>query len=93
MAGDVTVKVLREIRDEIRSTRQELKDEIRGLSGRIDQTNDRLGKVEGAVLEMAGQQRFVVRYLRGLTARDRHLEADVDDLRGRVEVLEEKTKT
>ena len=110
MTGEMSVEILREIRDEIRSTRHELKAEIhdlktelttevqglrtevQGLGARVDETNERLQNVEGAMLDVAQQQRFVVRYLKGLTARDRRIEADVADLRGRVEILEKKGK-
>jgi len=88
MAGDVTVQILREIRDEIRG----LGGRIDQTNERLDQTNERLGKVEGAVLDVAAQQRFVVRYLKALTGRDRRLEADVAELQGRVEVLEKTGK-
>jgi hypothetical protein len=59
---------------------------------RLDQMNGRLGNVEAGVREMAGQQRFVVRWLKALTGRDHRIEADVAELRERVEVLEEKSK-
>jgi septal ring factor EnvC (AmiA/AmiB activator) len=80
MAGaDLTVKILREIRDEIRNTNQ-----------RLDQTNQRLDKVDGTLLDLAEQQRFVVRYVKALSERDSRMDVDVADLRARVEVLEKK---
>jgi chromosome segregation ATPase len=107
MTSDVTVEILREIRDEIRGTRHELRSELEELrvdlgSARLElkaelgatrqELSERLASVEGATLDVAQQQRFVVRYLKGLTARDRHLEAQVAQLEGRVEVLEKKSK-
>jgi hypothetical protein len=107
MQGDVTVEILREIRDEIRGTRHELKTELGELKTELkaelgelkaelgatrQELSERLSNVEGATLEVAQQQRFVVRYLKGFTARDRALEAEVADLRGRVEILEKKSK-
>lgn len=102
---DITVEILRQIRDEIVCTRTELRDEIAStrtelsteiastraeLSARIDQTNTRLTAVETTLLDLAEQQRFVVRHLGALTARDRKLEDDVDELRGRVEAIERR---
>jgi hypothetical protein len=42
------------------------------------------------LVELAEQQRFVVRYLRTLTTRDHRFEADMADLRARVEALESR---
>jgi len=53
------VQILREIRDEVRQT-----------NARLDQTNARLGVIETTVLELAEQQRFVVRHLKSLADRD-----------------------
>lgn len=91
---NMTVEILKQIRDEIRDTRVELSGRIdrtrEELSGRIDQTNFRLGSVEGALLELATQQRFVVRYVTAIGDRDSRLDGEVADLRVRVEALEAK---
>lgn len=79
----LTVHILREIRDELALTRTE-------LSARIDETNTRMGHVEGTLVDLAQQQRFVVRHLSALTSRDRALEADVEDLRTRVDAIEKR---
>jgi len=42
MSQSLTTKILIEIRDEIKSTRTELRDEIRATNDRLDQTNERL---------------------------------------------------
>ena len=63
----------------------EIRDEAR-------QTNARLGSVETTVLELAEQQRFMVRYLRTLAERDHRLDDEVLDLRRRVEKLESRKK-
>ena len=64
---DLTIEILKQIRDELVTTRTDLGgriDELRTeLGGRIDQTNARLSAVEGAVLDFAEPQRFVVRHL------------------------------
>jgi hypothetical protein len=46
-SSDLTVKILGEIRDEIRTTRSELRDE---LGARIDETNVRLERLEQRVV-------------------------------------------
>ena len=66
----LTLTVLREIRDEIRTT------------------NVRLGRVETAILDLAEQQSFVVRWLRAGTRRDRRLEEDIVKLTARVDAVE-----
>jgi len=99
--AELTVQILRQIRDEIVTTRSELStridrtneriDGMRGeLSGQIQQTNLRVDKVEHALLDLAEQQRFVVRHLQAPTTRDRRLEDEVGELRGRIEVVEKK---
>ena len=74
---ETTLTVLREIRDEIRATNE-----------RLDATNERLGHVELGLLDLAEQQRFVVRYLRAGSDRDHRFEQDLAALRTRVEALE-----
>lgn len=97
----LTVEILRQIRDEIVATRTDLGARIEQtnarldatrteLAGRIDQTNVRLHAVEHTLLELSEQQRFVVRHLEALTARDRTLERDVDELRTRVDAIEKR---
>ena len=57
---------------------------------RLDLTNERVGLVETTLRDLAEQQRFVVRHLSALTTRDRRLETEVDDLRGRVDAIEKR---
>ena len=91
---ELTIQILRQIRDEIVTTRTDLNGRIdhmrTELSGRIDETNTRVEQVEHALLDLAEQQRFVVRHLQALTTRDRRLEDEVGELRGRLEVVEKK---
>lgn len=77
----LTVAILREIRDEIRST-----------NSRLDQTNERLGHVEETLLDLAEQPRFLVRHAKTSMERDRKLADEVDDLRERVEALEARDR-
>jgi len=82
--SDLTLTVSREIRDGVRE-----------LGTRIDTTNERLDAailtldhMELGLLELAEQQRFVVRYLRAGAERDHRFEVDLAALRARVEALE-----
>jgi hypothetical protein len=88
----LTLAVLREIRDEIKSTRTEFTGELRAvgedLGRRIDGTNERVGLVENTLLELAQQQRFTVRYTRTMAERGSSVEDEVADLKRRVGVLE-----
>jgi len=92
--AELTVQIPRQIRDETITTRTQLNGRIdhmrTELSGRIEETNTRVDKVEHALLDLAEQQRFVVRHLSALTTRDRRLEDEVGELRGRLEVVEKK---
>ena len=95
MAHDLTIEILKQIRDELVTTRTTLGESIAQTNERLDQTNERLDQsnhrlsaVEVTLLDLAEQQRFMVRHFAVLTTRDRHLEADVDALRARVEKIE-----
>ncbi len=96
-AQDLTVEILKQIRDELVATRTDLgaridqtNQRLDQANERLDQTNERLSAVEGTLLDLAEQQRFVVRHLSTLSDRDRRLEADVDELRARVDAIEER---
>lgn len=86
MASDITVEILKDIRDEMRGTREE----VRGMRAEQVQTNNRLDVVETTLLDLADQQRFVVRYLRAISERDTQLEPRVSSLEARVDKLESK---
>ena len=86
MASDITVEILKDIRDEMRGTREE----VRGMRAEQVQTNHRLDVVETTLLDLADQQRFVVRYLRAISERDTQLEPRVSNLEARVDKLESK---
>jgi chromosome segregation ATPase len=103
--SDLTIHVLRQIRDEIVTTRTELGTRIDGvptelgaridslgehLGGRIDETNERVERVEHTLLDLAEQQRFIVRHLKTLSERDRRLEDDITEIPGRLDVVEKK---
>ena len=105
MAGsDITVEILKDIRDEIRGLRTDTNDRFDVLTGRfdvltdrvdvthtrLDVANARLAVVETTLLDMAEQQRLVVRYTRQLAERDTRVELRVSALEGRVDRLEAK---
>lgn len=81
---DTTLAVLREIRDEIRATNSRLD----ATNSNLGSMNERLGHVELGLLDLAEQQRFVVRYLRAGSDRDHRFEQDLAALRSRVDALE-----
>jgi chromosome segregation ATPase len=94
--SDLTLAVLREIRDEIKSTRTELKGEIAQTNDRLGvmhtelkaeivQTNERLGVVETTLQDLAAQLVMLTRYVGNVV--DRHEQA-IGDLRERVVRLE-----
>lgn len=102
---NLTVHVLREIRDEIIATRTELRTELRDVRTELqsvrtelrteihdmsDRVDARFVMVETTLRDLAEQQRFVVRHLGALTTRDRKIESDVDELRDRVDAIEKR---
>lgn len=68
--SDLTLQVLRQIRDEIVTTRTALSDRIEhmetALSTRIDHLSTRVDQLDSTMSELAQQQMFIVRNLRGL---------------------------
>ena len=74
--ADLTVAILCEIRDEIRTTRVELKAEIGqtnkrldALTDRVDGVTQRLDVVEVTLKDLAGQQLILTRYLKNVVDR------------------------
>jgi hypothetical protein len=96
-SSDVTVEILTDIRDEIRGVRTEVRElrsdtneRLDGTNRHLDATNERLGTVETAPLDLAEQQRFVVRYTKVLSERDSRIDGRVSALETRVDKLESK---
>lgn len=104
MADDLTIKILQELREEIRATRQE----VRGTNERLDQTNERLDQtserldsvqalvaripiIEAIVERTSQEQVFLNRWVRVLSRRDHRLEREMADVLGRVEILERRS--
>ena len=103
--SDMTVEILKDIRgeirgmrsefrEEIRGVRTELRDEIRGLrddtNQRLEANTQRLDLVETTLLDLAEQNRFIVRYTRALAERHADVEPRVSALESRVEKLESR---
>ena len=104
MAGsDITVEILKDIRSEIRNSNQRLgtlESTVNQRLGAVESTLNqrlgavestlvqRLGAVESTLLDLAEQQRFVVRYTKAISERDARLEPRVIALEARVEKLE-----
>jgi len=100
-SSDVTIEILKDIRDGVRETNARLDVTNRRLdavdstlTGRLEAVesalNQRLGAVEATLLELAEQQRFVVRYTKAISERDTRIESRVLDLETRVDKLETK---
>ena len=102
MAGaDITVEILKDIRDEIRGVRSEFREEIGGVrtelrqlrsdtNERLDSQTERLETVESVLLDLAEQQRFVVRYTKAISEQNAKLEPRISALESRVDKLESK---
>jgi hypothetical protein len=97
MATDLTVEILREIRDGIQELRVDFNARLETLAQRQDQTNARLDRVEHGLndlgifmrqiaLDQARHERFHVHHVEGL-------EQDVTDLKVRVQRLEERRES
>jgi len=105
MAGDdITIEILKDIRDDIRGVRSgvldvraevhEVRAEVHDLRTDVQDlrtdTNKRFALVEAAILDLAEQHRFVVRYTKAIADRDGQLEPRVSALESRVNKLESK---
>ena len=95
--GDITVEILKDIRDDIRGVRSEVHDlrgDVHDLRTEVhdlrSDTNKRFALVEAALLDLAEQHRFVVRYTKAIADRDGQLEPRVTSLESRVDKLESK---
>ena len=87
---DITVEILKEIRDEIRGTNARADTTNSRLDTMEHAISERLGAVETTLLDLAEQQRFVVRYTKAISERGTLLEPRVSALESRVDKLESK---
>jgi hypothetical protein len=88
--GDITVEILKDIRDATRSTNTRLDSLETALTQRLDGVTQRLDLVETTLLDLAEQHRFVVRYTKAIAERETQLEPRVSALESRVDKLESK---
>jgi predicted nucleic acid-binding Zn-ribbon protein len=95
--GDITIEILKDIRDDIRGVRSGVHDvrtEVHDLRTEVQDlrtdTNKRFALVEAAILDLSEQHRFVVRYTKAIADRDGSLEPRLTALESRVEKLETK---
>ncbi len=89
----LTVAILEDIRDEMRGMRgemNEMRGDIHAMRGDIASMDARLGHVEGAVVDLAGQVRMMGR-ARGVSrVRNRRQDERLDELERRVSDLERR---
>jgi archaellum component FlaC len=101
MATDLTIEVLREIRDGIRELREDFNARLDQTNQRLDetnqrleQTNERLERVEHGLNDLGGFMRRIALDQAKHEGFHRHhverLEGDVADLKERVHRLEER---
>jgi hypothetical protein len=103
MAGtDITIEILKEIRDAVRGTTFQvertnvrldtmetvLTQRLDVLTEHVDGVTERLDVVETTLLDLAEQNRFIVRYTKALSERHADVEPRVSALEDRVDKLE-----
>lgn len=88
--GDITVEILKDIREAVRGTNTRIENMEHSLSQRLDGVTQRLDLVETTLLDLAEQHRFLVRYTRATAERESRLEPRVNALESRVDKLESK---
>lgn len=104
MATDLTIEILREIRDGIRELRDDFNARLDQTNARLDQTNERLGQTNNGLERVERRLndlgRFMCQIALGQAKHERFhshhvegLEADVTDLKSRVQRLEERAAT
>jgi predicted nuclease with TOPRIM domain len=94
MAEDITIEILRDIRDSIRDLRRDFNDRLDQTNDRLDQTNTRLERVDRG-LDDLGQfmRRIALDQAKHERFHSHHvdlLENDVADLKVRVDRLENR---
>jgi len=104
MATGLTIEILREIRDGIRELRDDFNARLDQTNARLDQTNEQLGHTNSRLERVEHGLNDLGRFMRQIALdQAKHerfhghhverLEADVTDLKGRVQRLEERTGT
>ena len=89
MATDLTIEILREIRDGIRDLRDDFNERLDQTNQRLDQTNERLERVEHGLSDLGKfMRRIALDQARHERFHDQHvnrLEEDVTDLKERID--------
>ena len=95
--ADLTLKVLQQIRDEIKGTRHDLVGRIDQTNARLDQTNARLDRVERRQTETEVRLSTelvavvgAIEDLKRVIVEDRKLHSRVSDHEVRIKVLEKR---
>ncbi|WP_058557112.1 hypothetical protein [Thiohalocapsa sp. ML1] len=92
--SDLTIEILREIRDGIRDLRTDFMQRLDETNSRLDQTNARLENVEHGLLDLGKFMRQIAldqaRHERFHTHHVDILEDDMKDLKVRVQRLEDR---
>jgi hypothetical protein len=92
--SDITVEILKEIRDEIRVLRADTNTQFDGVRSGIQQlradTNERFGVVESSLFDLTEQRHSFARYAKAMSERDAQIEARFGALESRVDKLESK---
>ena len=73
--SDKTIEILKDIRDELRGVRGEVRELRADSNQRVDTNNHRLDLVATTLLDLAGQNRLIVRYTKALAERPDALES------------------
>jgi ABC-type transporter Mla subunit MlaD len=93
-SNDLTIEILREIRDGIRDLRTDFMQRLDETNSRLDQTNARLENVEHGLLDLGKFMRQIAldqaRHERFHTHHVDILEDDMKDLKVRVQRLEDR---
>jgi len=95
MTTDLTVEILKQIRDGIKELREDFNQRLDQTNERLDQNNSRLGRVEQGLNDLGKFMRQIAldqaKHERFHTHHVERLEEDVTDLKARMQRLEQRT--
>jgi len=94
MTTDLTVEILKQIRDGIKELREDFNQRLDQTNERLDQNNSGLGRVEQGLNDLGKFMRQIAldqaKHERFHTHHVERLEEDVTDLKARVQRLEQR---
>ena len=97
MTTDLTIEILREIRDGIGALREDFNERLDQTNQRLDQSNERLGRVERGLNDLGKFMRQIAvdqaKHERFHSHHVERMEDDVANLKDRVQRLEEQAGT